>query len=148
MARLRVMLVDDHQIIREGIKALLADVPGIDFVTEADNGEDALAKYEIYDVDLVIMDVQMPELDGVEATKQLMKDFPDAKVLGFTMHTEEATIGDMIKAGALGYVLKNSGKEELLQAMEKVSKGEYYFSSDVSEKLLNELVKKYQNKKS
>lgn len=140
------MLVDDHQIIREGIKALLADVPGIDFVTEADNGEDALAKYEIYDVDLVIMDVQMPEMNGVQATKQLIQDFPDARVLGFTMHTEESTIDEMIKAGAFGYVLKNSGKEELLQAMEKVSKGEYYFSADVSEKLLSELVKKYQNK--
>lgn len=148
MARLRVMLVDDHQIIREGIKALLADVPGIDFVTEADNGEDALAKYEIYDVDLVIMDVQMPELDGIAATKQLIKQFPDAKVLGFTMHTEENTIADMIKAGALGYVLKNSGKEELLIAIEKVSKGEFYFSSDVSDTLLKDLVKQYQNKKS
>jgi len=135
-----VMLVDDHKIIREGIKALLADVPGINFITEADNGEDAIDKFEIYEVDLVILDVEMPGIDGVETTKRLLQKYPKAKVLAFSMHTEENTIEAMVKAGAKGYILKNSGKEELIEAMEKVNNNQYFFSSEVSQTLLNDLL--------
>jgi two-component system, NarL family, nitrate/nitrite response regulator NarL len=137
-----VMLVDDHKIIREGIKALLADVPGINFITEADNGEDAIDKFEIYDIDLVIIDVEMPGIDGIETTKRLIENHPDAKVLGFSMHTEESTVEAMINAGAKGYILKNSGKEELIEAMEMVNNNQYFFSSEVSGNLLKDLLNK------
>jgi DNA-binding NarL/FixJ family response regulator len=137
-----VMLVDDHKIIREGIKALLTDVPGINFITEADNGEDAIDKFEIYDIDLVIIDIEMPGIDGVETTKRLIQNRPEAKVLGFSMHAEEATIEAMIDAGAKGYILKNSGKEELIEAMEMVNNNQYFFSSEVSGNLLKDLLNK------
>lgn len=137
-----VMLVDDHKIIREGIKALLADVPGINFITEADNGEDAIDKFEIYDIDLVIIDVEMPGIDGIETTKRLIENHPEAKVLGFSMHTEESTVEAMINAGAKGYILKNSGKEELIEAMEMVNNNQYFFSSEVSGNLLKDLLNK------
>ena len=137
-----VMLVDDHKIIREGIKALLADVPGINFITEADNGEDAIDKFEIYDIDLVIIDVEMPGIDGIETTKRQIENHPDAKVLGFSMHTEESTVEAMINAGAKGYILKNSGKEELIEAMEMVNNNQYFFSSEVSGNLLKDLLNK------
>ena len=130
-----VMLFDDHKIIREGIKALLADVPGINFITEADNEEDAIDKFEIYDI-------EMPGIDGVETTKRLIQNHPEAKVLGFSMHAEEATIEAMIDAGAKGYILKNSGKEELIEAMEMVNNNQYFFSSEVSGNLLKDLLNK------
>lgn len=119
-----VMLVDDHKIIREGIKALLADVPGINFITEADNGEDAIDKFEIYDIDLVIIDVEMPGIDGIETTKRLIENHPEAKVLGFSMHTEESTI------------------EAMIEAMEMVNNNQYFFSSEVSRNLLKDLLNK------
>lgn len=119
-----VMLVDDHKIIREGIKALLADVPGINFITEADNGEDAIDKFEIYDIDLVIIDVEMPGIDGIETTKRLIENHPEAKVLGFSMHTEESTI------------------EAMIEAMEMVNNNQYFFSSEVSGNLLKDLLNK------
>lgn len=132
---LRVMLVDDHKIIREGIKALLADLTQIEFVTEADNGVDAIAKYEIYEPDLVILDVEMPGMDGVETCQKLKKQYPTSKVLAFSMHDDKNVVENMMKSGALGYVLKNSGKEELVTAIEQVAQNKIYFSSQISENI-------------
>lgn len=137
------MLVDDHRIIREGIKAMLADVEGIDFVTEAENGEDAIAKLEIYDVDLIVMDIEMPVMNGIEATRKIVSKNPNARILGLTMSAEEETIEAMIQAGAKGYLLKNGGKEELIEAMEKVASGRNYFSPDVSEGLLKRMIQNF-----
>ena len=104
--------------------------------------EDAIDKFEIYDIDLVIIDIEMPGIDGVETTKRLIQNHPEAKVLGFSMHAEEATIEAMIDAGAKSYILKNFGKEELIEAMEMVNNNQYFFSSEVSGNLLKDLLNK------
>lgn len=127
-----VLLVDDHQIIRDGLRALLMDVSEVQIMGEAENGRQALDFLAKQPVDVVIMDVNMPEMNGVDATTQIMTQFPDTPVLCLSMHDEIEYISKMLQAGASGYILKNSGKEELLMAISKVHNGEKYFSSEVS----------------
>lgn len=138
---IKVILVDDHKIIRDGIKALLADITGIEFVAEADNGADAVAKVDIYDFDVVVMDINMPEMNGIEATKAIIDKLPNAKVLALSMHNDSAYITKMLQAGATGYILKGSGKEELVQAIENVANGKSYFSGEVSDKMMEQFMK-------
>lgn len=127
-----VLLVDDHQIIRDGLRALLMDVSEVQILGEAENGRQALDFLAKQAVDVVIMDVNMPEMNGVDATTQIMTLFPDTPVLCLSMHDEIEYISKMLQAGASGYILKNSGKEELVMAITKVHNGEKYFSSEVS----------------
>lgn len=134
----RVLIVDDHQIIRDGIKALLNKVDGIRIQAEASNGLEALEILEKHpgDLDLVVMDIKMPAMDGIEATHRVRKKFPGIKVLALTMHDDEAHVIKMLQEGAAGYVLKTTGKAELAEAIQKVSQGETYFDKQASEKIL------------
>ncbi len=127
-----LLLVDDHQIIRDGIKALLKDVPDVQITGEADNGQIALEMMAKHKYAVIIMDVNMPVMNGIEATQAIVRDYPLVPVLCLSMHDEVEYISKMLQAGAHGYILKNSGKQELVNAIHKLSQGEKYFSSEVS----------------
>lgn len=131
---IRVLLVDDHKMIRDGIRALLEDVAEIQVVDEADNGKEALDLIRAGELkpDVVVMDVRMPQMSGIEATRIISEEFPDLPVLSLSMHDEVEYISKMLQAGAHGYMLKNAGKQELVMAIKKVANGEKYFSSEVS----------------
>ena len=140
MPNIRIAVVDDHEIVRDGIQVLLEDEPGMDIVFEAENGKEAIKYCKKDTPDLIIMDITMPEMDGIEATKIIKDRYPDVKILALTMLSEDQHIRKMIKAGASGYILKSSGKEELLNAINKIIDGQHYFSDDATQAILQELV--------
>jgi DNA-binding NarL/FixJ family response regulator len=140
MSNIRIAIVDDHEIVRDGIKILLEDEPGIDIIFEAENGKKAVNLCSSNVPDIVIMDITMPEMDGIEATKIIKDANSDIKILALTMLSEDQHIRRMIKAGASGYILKSSGKEELLKAIKKIMNGQHYFSDDATQAILKELV--------
>lgn len=138
---IKVLIVDDHRMFIQGIKTLLQEEEGIQVVGEAYNGNDALARIKMLEVDVVLMDISMPDMDGIEATKLLLKEKPELKVLGLSMHSEKRFISNLLKAGASGYVLKNTDKEELLKAIETVRNGESYLSDEASKTLVNSFMR-------
>jgi len=138
--RIRIFLVDDHDIIRDGLKALIGNTPSIDVVGEASSAEEGIQKILELDVDVVLMDIQMPGMNGIEATEELLKIKPDLKIIALTMHNEEAYILNMLQIGAKGYMLKESGKAELIKGIETVFKGGKYLNNSVSVKLIDNLI--------
>lgn len=138
----KVFLVEDHEIVRQGIKALLEGESDVVVTGEASNGIEMLKKLENGQPDVVLMDMNMPEMSGVECTTQVKKKYPGIKVLILSMHDHESYLVDMIYAGADGYILKNSSREELLFAIRKVANEGIYISSEFA---LNMLAK--QNKR-
>jgi len=136
---LRIFIADDHQLFIEGVKALLRDVNDVKIVGEAENGQKLLELLEKEKCEIVLMDVNMPVMSGVETTRRIRDKYPDIKVLALTMFDDTLHISEMIKAGAAGYLLKNAGKEELLDAIMKVSRGEKYVSNDVSVKIIERM---------
>jgi DNA-binding NarL/FixJ family response regulator len=140
MKKIKILIVDDHPMIRHGIKSLLNDVEKFDVADEAGNGDEALEKLAAQHFDLVIMDIKMPEKNGIEATEEIVKKYPDVKVLAISMYDEQRYIVKMLQAGALGYVLKNTGKQELMTAVETVMAGESYFSQEVSSIMMSQFM--------
>lgn len=138
---INVLIADDHQMFIDGLKALLKDLPGINVVGEACNGKEAVLHCKDNSVDIVIMDVNMPEMDGVEATKVLSKTNKNLKILGLSMHRDRHFIADMLKSGASGYILKNTGKKDLLNAIHTLNSGDSYVSEEVSKILLYSFLK-------
>ncbi|MBL4578164.1 MAG: response regulator transcription factor, partial [Flavobacteriales bacterium] len=110
MQEIKVLITDDHQLVIEGIRALLADVENITVVGEAVNGKDCLEKLASIDADVVLMDMDMPIMSGIDATQLIAKTYPNIKVLALTMYNEKALITKMLEAGTVGYMLKNIGK--------------------------------------
>ena len=140
MKNIQILIADDHPFFRDGIHQLLGDQDAIESIDEATNGKEVLQMLAKKYYDLVIMDIKMPLMSGVEATRVIKKKFPDVKVLAISMYDEQPYIVKMLKAGAKGYLLKNSTKEELLKAISQVMKGENYFSSEVSEIMVSQIV--------
>ena len=142
---IKVLLVDDHKMIRDGIKAMLSQMKNTKVVGECSNGNEAIAYLKEHndDVDIIIMDINMPILNGIEATKQLVANNVKAKIIAMTMRGEQKYISEMLAAGADGYILKDSGKDELFKAITDVHGGKKYFSNKVS----LSLVSTYLNKK-
>lgn len=142
MNPIRTLLADDHTIVRAGIRALLRDIEGITIVAEADNGRDAVALAREKTPDLAIMDISMKELNGIEATAQIRLQSPGTRVLMLSMHTTEDFVRRALKAGASGYIVKDSAPLELKMAIEAIMRGEVYISSRVSKSLVSGLVEK------
>jgi DNA-binding NarL/FixJ family response regulator len=140
MSALRVLLCDDHTLVRAGIRALVLEVQEATIVAEAENGREAVALAKAHRPDLVVMDISMKELNGVEATAQIRADVPQARVLILSMHTTEDFVRRALKAGASGYLVKDSAPLELKLAIEAIRRGETYLSSRVSKALLSGLV--------
>ncbi|MFO8175306.1 MAG: response regulator transcription factor [Longimicrobiales bacterium] len=130
--RIRVLLADDHNVLREGLKALLDREPDLTVVGEAANGRDALRLAgELYP-DVVVMDIGMPDLNGVEATRRIGGDVPGTRVLCLSVHSEASMIHAMLEAGARGYILKTGAGRELVHAVRVVARGETYLSPSVT----------------
>lgn len=138
-APIRVLLVDDHAILRKGIRALLSTEPDIEVVGEASDGQEALVRSAALQPDVILMDLVMPNMDGIEATRQVMGRQPDARVLVLTSFVADDKVFPAIKAGALGYILKDSGPNELVQAIRQVHRGEPTLEPEIARKVLFEL---------
>jgi DNA-binding NarL/FixJ family response regulator len=125
---LNVLIADDHRIFRQGLRALLEKEHDLRVVAEADNGRDAIEAIENNSLDLAIMDVAMPGLNGIEATRKILSQKPGLRVIGLSMHTDRRFVSEMLKAGAVGFVSKDSAFEELVQAIRTVLSGKVYLS--------------------
>ena len=141
MKKIDILLVDDHALVREGIKNSLQSQQHLRVVGEAKDGSEALQLLSRSKPDVVIMDINMPGMGGVEATRTVKAHYPDVNILVLTMYNEEAQIRELLKSGALGYILKSTTMAELVEAIEVVSGGETYFAKEVSSKIMNQLVK-------
>ena len=133
----RILIVDDHTLFRAGVRALLAQDPGIEVVGEADNGRDAIRADGQLAPHLVLMDVSMPEMNGVDATAEIKRCHPEVRVLVMTLHKAEDYIHASLKAGADGYILKDATQEEFRVAIRSVLAGKTYLSMDVSAKVVS-----------
>ena len=132
MKPIRVLLADDHNLVRAGMRALLQSVPEIEVVAEAENGRQARALVKAHQPDVVLMDIAMPELNGLDATAQLIKEFPTLRVIILSMHSTKGYVLQALRAGASGYLLKGAATPELALAIQTVARGETYLSSAVS----------------
>ncbi len=140
MERVKILIVDDHPMIRLGIRSILNNVEHLNVADEANNGREALEKLAKESFDLVIMDIKMPEMSGIEATEEIIKRHPNTKVLAISMFDEQRYIVKMLQAGALGYVLKNTGKNEMVNAINSIMAGESYFSQEVSSIMMSQFM--------
>ncbi len=136
---IRVIIVDDHQMFIDGIKSLLADESSIEVIGEALSGEALLQMLETQPVDVVIMDINMPGMNGTETTRALTTAHPIIKVLMLTMYNEQQHIAGALQAGATGYILKNTGKAELIEAITRVYEGNYHYDNKVTETIMQNL---------
>ncbi len=134
---LNIVIADDHKIFLEGLTSLLEDLKEIKIIATAADGQEVLEILEKNKVDVVITDINMPGMDGMKLTKEIKKKYPDIKILALTMHNEASIISTMIKNGISGYLLKDTGKEELLDAIIAVAAGETFFSNEVKSTLLS-----------
>ena len=137
---IRVLIVDDHTIVRRGIKALLAETDDIDVIGEADNGLEAVRLARQIEPDVILMDLLMPRLDGIEATRQITTQMPHMRVLVLTSFVGDEKIFPAIKAGALGYLLKDSEPSELIRSIYKVERGEPSLHSSIARKMMKEIL--------
>lgn len=132
MAPISILLADDHTLVREGIRALVEKLPAVTVIGEAKDGREALRLIREHQPDLVLMDIAMPGLNGLEATARVSKEFPDVKVIILSMYANEEYVREAISAGAAGYLAKRSAAAELEHAITAVARGERYFSPLVS----------------
>ena len=135
----RIAIVDDHDMAREGLREMLADVPDIEVIGEASNGREALGLCARLRPDIVLMDVRMPEMDGLLATSKLKQDHPEISVLMVTMHENPEYLFEALKAGAAGYVLKDASRQEVITAVRQVRNGESPLDQDLASRLLRRI---------
>ncbi len=133
---IRILLVDDHQIVLDGLHAVLQTEPAVEIVGQALSGSEAEETLKGRKVDVVLLDINLPDQSGFQICKAFKIKYPDLKIIALTMHGESGYIAKMIKVGVDGYVLKNAGKEEIMQAVKAVMTGERFFSKEVTENLL------------
>jgi DNA-binding NarL/FixJ family response regulator len=142
MKPIRVMLADDHALVRAGIRALLASLEGVEVVAEAGDGRHALQLVEAIRPDLVLMDISMPELNGLDAVEKIRRDFPQVRVIILSMHANEEYVLHALRAGAAGYLLKDAGIAELELAVRSVGRGETYLSPPISRSVIDDYLRR------
>lgn len=135
MKTTRIALADDHPVVLSGLEGLIAEIEGMEVVLVAQNGRVLVDKMKQTPVDVVLLDIDMPELDGIAATRILRSRYPDVRIVVLTMHDEQHFMKRVIEEGAHGYLLKNCSKEELLVALRNVQTGKHHFSGEVTMKL-------------
>ncbi len=136
---IRVLIVDDHAILRDGLKALLQDEPDIEVVGEAGTGREAIKLIRQLRPDVVLMDISMPDMTGLEATEVIKKGYPEVKVIALTVHESETYLKRMMQVGANGYVVKRAAAQELTNAIRTVMRGGVYIHPDIAKQLVSEL---------
>ncbi|AIZ65117.1 hypothetical protein PK28_08695 [Hymenobacter sp. DG25B] len=137
---IRIFLVDDHTIVREGLRAVLSTEPSVEVVGEANNGEELLAQLPHIPTDVVLLDMNMPVLDGLETTTRLREEFPEIRILILSMISHERSIGQLLEAGAQGYVLKNADRGEIIVAIHTVAAGKQFLCSEVGLAMLRKVL--------
>jgi two-component system response regulator NreC len=142
MSKAKVLLVEDHIVVRQGIKALLSDEPDLEIVGEADNGREALQAVMELQPNLVLMDISMPGLNGIEATRQIRQRHPEVKVIVLSMHANEEYVFQVLRAGASGYVLKQSDSSEVLTAIRAALAGGSFLSPPISRTVIDDYVRR------
>lgn len=147
MEQINIIIADDHKIFLEGLSELLSKEADLNILGGAGNRLEILEILESTSVHLVIMDIDMGELSGIDLTEEIIQKYPDLKVLALSMHGEKNYIVKMLEAGAKGYILKNAGKEEMLNAIHTVANGNTYLSSQVSSKLIEHIINPEKTKK-
>ena len=136
MENLRIVLAEDHTILREGLRALLSADPNFEIIGEAQNGREAVRCVEKLEPDLLLMDLSMPRMSGMDAIREIKRRYPEVKIIALTVHKTEEYLLTTLKAGADGYVLKDATHEELVMAIKNVMGGKSYLSPGVSEKII------------
>lgn len=134
---IKVILADDHEIVRNGIKILLETEGDIEVIAEASDGDEAIEKVGQFHPDVLIVDIRMPRLNGIDTTARVKKEFPETKALVLSMHSDEEYIIQSVECGADGYLLKDTNKQEFVKAIHMVNEGHKYFSGDISDILVN-----------
>jgi two-component system nitrate/nitrite response regulator NarL len=145
MSDIRLIVVDGHRIVLDGLKSLLDDVDGFDCVATTDNGQKAVDLLKVFEVDVILMDVDMPVMNGMEATRLIKKSYPKVKIISLTQHSERGIVKQLMECGSDGYLLKNIAQDELAVAIRKVYNGENVFSSEVALSLSGKVVEKNSN---
>lgn len=133
---MRLLIAEDHKLVREGLRALLSEIEDIDIVAEVGDGADAVRQACDHGPDVVLMDVGLPGLNGIEATRQIQRERPDIDVLVLTMHDDAQTVDRALRAGARGFVLKGGGLETLREALRTIARGEVYFDPGIAHYVL------------
>jgi DNA-binding NarL/FixJ family response regulator len=139
MQSIKILIADDHKMFREGLSELLNKEHDIKVVKDVGNDIEIREALKSQTIDLILMDIDMGDTNGIDMTSEVVKSHPDTKVLALSMHGEKNYIVKMLEAGAKGYILKNAGKEEMINAIHTVAKGDTYFSNQVSVKILEHL---------
>ncbi len=137
MDSLRVLIADDHPFFRDGMRMFLETTPDIAVVGEAATGEEAVAQTKVLQPDVILMDIKMPGLSGIEATRRILETNPRVRVLVVTMFEDDATVFTTMRAGARGYVLKDAQKDDVLRAIRAVGRGEAIFSPSIASRLMD-----------
>jgi DNA-binding NarL/FixJ family response regulator len=134
---IRVLIADDHQIFRDGLKMLLETEPGLQLVGEAETGSEAIHLASELNPDVILMDLQMPEIDGIEAVRQIAAEHPEIKILMLTMFDDDHSVFAAMRAGARGYVLKGMRRNEMLRAVWSIGEGEAIFSPGIASRMID-----------
>ena len=142
MKKLKIYLVDDHSLFREGLKFLLSNFELVGEIREAENGEQFISELKKSCVDIALLDIEMPVMNGIEATRQALQICPEIKIIGLSMYSEESYYSSMIDAGASGFLLKNSNFSEVKKAISDVVEGKNYFSPEILQSILTKVVAK------
>lgn len=139
-SKIKVAIADDHDFLREGVKLVLGSQSDIELVGEGKNGKEIIELIQSMEVDVVVMDIAMPLMNGIEATKAITINYPLTKVVALSFHDEQSLILDIFQAGAIGYVLKGADKAELLEAVRQAHKGESYYCRSTTKELMNRVL--------
>jgi len=142
MKKTRIIIADDHSVVRSGLRLLLQSSPDFTVVAEAEDGEEAVALVDRHKPDVVVMDISMPKLNGIEATGIMKQSNPELKIIILTVHEDEEYVYQMLRAGASGYVLKSAGKKEIFAAIESALSGERFFSPGISKLIIEGFIKR------
>lgn len=137
-----ILLVDDHRIVREGLRTLLGQQPDLEVVGEAADGRDAVAQARILRPEVIVMDIAMPEVNGVEATRLILAELPATRIVALSMYADRRFVAEILRAGALGYVLKDGAFEELALAIRTITEGKTYLSPSIAGLVVEELLQR------
>jgi len=132
---IRVLIADDHEVYREGLRLILQKNPDIDLIGEASNGNELLHMTEVLEPDVILTDIIMPSMDGIEATRMILKKIPAARIIALSMFNQEYLVLEMLRAGAMGYLLKNAQKHEIVEAIQTVHRNRTYYCRDTALKM-------------
>jgi len=146
MKTIRILLADDHTIVRKGLRMLLENQPGFSVVAEASDGRQAVEQAEATNPDVVVLDIAMPNLSGIEAAQRIVSLLPHAAIVFLSMHSDEGYVLRALKAGAKGYLLKDSAESDLIDAIRAVHQGKTFFSAEISKMLVEDYVREIRNR--